>query len=120
MATAGQYSDYRVLAVFTDEALASKVGDDVLELDLWDKVPAPKVSYVIREHPPLSTDPEVVRHQLLPWDYSYESMNFGRRPVVELWGRLGGIMVSGGVREAVVKAYHDRRNQLLAMEAGVA
>jgi hypothetical protein len=116
LATAGEYSDYRVKAAFTrrEDAEAFPLGDDVLEMELHDG-PAE-----VRQWHELHWNVKSADGRGNPWTYSEPREFDGDEKHAEHFWHNGGLRVGGRDLSLVKKVYSEQRAQYLAGKEGIA
>jgi sirohydrochlorin ferrochelatase len=115
LATEGWYSDYRVLAVFTNRTDAEEVGESVEEFELYESRPVPQIVHVL-ESMPWNVEPRYWREVVRPWDYRAEWAV--TRPRVDVWPH--GMRAYGLDEKGVRKAFADRQAQRRGESEGIA
>lgn len=119
----GSYSDYNVVAVFADKALAEAHADEIggNEVEVYELVDVSPKRITIYNVSNDTYHGRGERHEwtYLSWDYDRDSY---RRAEVHEYdrGSFHGIRVVGLNKAAVHKAYEDRAAAHAAREAGVA
>jgi hypothetical protein len=123
LATAGEYSDYRVLKAFTnsDDAWAYPLGDDVLELELHDGPVEVRMWSELWWWPHQPDGPDGVGEMGNPHE-SHAQKDFDGRPkwVEHRWSHnttgQSVLVVEGWDVEGMRKVYSEQRAQHLARQ----
>jgi hypothetical protein len=120
----GDYSDYRVCAIFKNRADAEAVGpgfNEVEEYDLMESPPEKRVVYYAHAQAP---GWEVSEQKRVEWPWDTDFLPDNGRPFVHEWHPVGifpyRISVRGLDAESVRKALFDRAAQIRAEQEGIA
>lgn len=122
LATAGEYSDYRVSHAFTSRELAEsyKLGDDVLEMEVHDGPVEVRYWYDLDWRADWGDRRAVMGVSVANPHIDSEQRDFdgNEKHVEHTWtGRY--LNVQGRDKQAVLKVYSEQRAQYLAKQAGV-
>jgi hypothetical protein len=122
LATAGEYSDYRICHAFSkrEDAEGYKLGDDVLELDVHDGPVDVRFWYDLDWRADWGDRHAVMGVQVANPHIDSELRDFdgNERHVEHTWsGRA--LNVQGWDRQLVKKVYSEQRAQYLARQEGV-
>jgi len=122
LATAGEYSDYRVCHAFTrrEDAEAYPLGDDVLELDVHDGPVEVRYWYDLDWRADWG-DRKSDGFRLANPHIDSERRDFdgNERHVEHTWSGGIHLNVQGWDRQAVLKVYSEQQAQYLARREGV-
>jgi hypothetical protein len=120
----GSYSDYSIVAIFTDEEIAAKhqheidPGNEVEAFELVETEPRRIVVYHISNN---TYHGRGVEHEWSHTDWDYNRASYKRADVQEYGAStFRALRASGLDQEAVRQAYRDRKARLQAREAGIA
>jgi hypothetical protein len=116
LATAGEYSDYRVKAAFArrEDAEAYPLGDDVLELEVHDGPAEIKTWHELRWN---ATSPDSARN---PYTSSEPRDFTGSAKHAEHHWHFDWLTVGAWNLAAAKKVYGEQRAQYLARKEGIA
>lgn len=120
LAVAGEYSDYRVLHVFTREQDAREymLGEDVEERELHEGPVMVATWHELRWDPAVPDRPGTGLAGANPNEWAEQKDYAPARPQ-HTWWPSGVLTVSGWDREAVRKVYGEQRARYLAEKAGI-
>lgn len=121
--TEGEYSDYRIVAAFSSEAVADefakRTGGDVETLTVYASIPDRRRLYVMETGP--GRDVHSWHKDLYPWEsdgYVGRTATSDGKPSVHVWN--GNLRVWGMDEARVTKAFQDRRASGRAEKEGIA
>jgi hypothetical protein len=123
LATAGEYSDFRVCHAFTrrEDAESYKLGDEVKELELHDGPVEVRYWYRLTWNPRLPDRKAAFPAMANPHIYDdYRDFDGSEKHVEHTWAPETGVLyVQGWDRQLVLKVYSEQRAQYLARKEGV-
>jgi len=124
LATSGEYSDYRVVHVFTreEDARSYELADDVEEYELREGPVLTGVWHVLQWQPRLPDRPGDSLRLANPYEYTERHDLDGQPSRVQhrILEPSGLLVVEGWDLNGVRKVYSEQRVQILARREGIA